>query len=276
MLLRSLFFLLLIYSPLSISAAEKLTQIESKQECPRIISQSPYISEMLTYLGMEHCIVGVSRYSKRDLPRTGGILDPDAEAIDSLMPDLFITSSWTKKETLKKVLPKGTKAIRLKSFNKMAQLENNMNSIIKATHWLHATAKVNAFKKAWRSKVKQVQGNNKKVLLLSSCSGNAYSFGPNSRLYDLFTQAGFNVVETKGKIRHVRPGKEIEHITALLNRYQPDLLFIFEQRLKKSCQMMTPKVPVRILSFDGEIFLHPNTKILNGLDLLISKKHMWN
>ena len=49
-----------------------------EKECPRIISQSPYISEMLDYLGMGHCIVGVSRYSKRDLPRTGGILDPDA------------------------------------------------------------------------------------------------------------------------------------------------------------------------------------------------------
>jgi len=112
--------------------------------------------------------------------------------------------------------------------------------------------------------------------LLSSCSGNAYSFGPDSRLHDLFTQAGFKVVETKGKIRHVRPGNEIEHITALLDRYQPDLLFIFEQKLKKSCQMMMPKVPVSILSFDGKLFLHPNTAILDGLDLLISKKHRWN
>ena len=270
---RYLFTLFLICAPLSLYAASP--SAVAKQECPRIISQSPYISEMLDYLGMGHCIVGVSRYSKRALPRTGGILDPDAEAIDSLMPDLFITSSWTKKETLKKVLPKSTKAIRLKSFNTMAQLEENMNTIIKATHWKGATAKVNAFKKAWREKVKQVKGNNKKVLLLSSCSGNAYSFGPNSRLHDLFTQAGFKVVETKGKIRHIRPGKEVEHITGLLDLYQPNLLFIFEQKLKKSCQMMMPKVPVSIISFDGKKFLHPTTAILDGLDLLISKKYRW-
>ncbi len=274
MFLPRLFILLLIYIPFSLHAAEQAKI--AQQNCPRIISQSPYISEMLDYLGMGHCIVGVSRYSNRDLPRTGGILDPDADAIDSLMPDLIITSDWSKAEILQSITPKGAKAIRLKSFNKMAQLEENMNTIIKATHWQHATEKVNAFKKAWRAKVKQVKGNNKKVLLLSSCSGNAYSFGPNSRLHDLFSQAGFNVVETKGKIRHVRPGKEIEHITALLNRYQPDLLFIFEQRLKKSCQMMMPKVPVSILSFDGKKFLHPNTAILHGLDLLISKKHRWN
>lgn len=225
---------------------------------------------------MEHCIVGVSRYSKRDLPRTGGILDPDAEAIDTLMPDLIITSNWSKEEKLKAATPKGAKAIRLKSFNKMDQLEQNMLTIIGATNWQQAIPKVNAFKTAWRNKVKLVKGNNKKVLLLSSCSGNAYSFGPNSRLYDLFTQAGFNVVETKEKIRHVREGKEIKHITGLLERYQPDLLFIFERRLKKQCQMMTPKVPVKILSFDGEKFLHPNTAILDGLELLINKQHRWH
>ena len=269
-----LLILLLIYVPFSLHAAEP-TEIALKN-CPRIISQSPYISEMLDYLGMGHCIVGVSRYSKRELPRTGGILDPDADAIDSLMPDLIITSDWSKVEALRSATPKGAKAIRLKSFNKMNQLEENMNTIIEATNWKGASKKVNAFAKTWRNKVKQVQGNNKKVLLLSSCSGNAYSFGPNSRLYDLFTQAGFNVVETKEKIRHVRPGEEIKHITALLDRYQPELLFIFERKLKKQCQLMMPKVPVRILSFDGEKFLHPTTEILEGLDILISKKYRWN
>ena len=274
MFIRVLITLFFFYAPLSVYASSQTA--ESKKSCPRIISQSPYISEMLDYLGMGHCIVGVSRYSKRDLPRTGGILDPDADAIDSLMPDLIITSDWSKEEIMKSVTPKGAKSIRLKSFNKMAQLEENMNTIIEATNWKGAIPKVNEFKKTWRKKVKQVKGNNKKVLLLSSCSGNAYSFGPNSRLHDLFTQAGFKVVETKGKIRHVRPGKEIEHITGLLDRYQPDLLFIFEQRLKKQCQLMMPKVPVSILSFDGKKFLHPTTTILDGLDLLISKKHRWN
>lgn len=274
MLSRSLFLLFLIYAPLSVLA--DTTQEQSKHECPRIISQSPYISEMLDYLGMGHCIVGVSKYSKRDLPFTGSIFKPDAEAIDALMPDLIITSNWTKNKVLKSVTPKGVKAIRLKSFNKMVQLEENMNQIIQATGWTHAKVKVKSFAKKWRSKVKQIKGNNKKVLLLSACSGSPYSFGPNSRLHDLFTQAGFNVVETHEKIRHVQPGKEVDNLNSLADRYQPDLLIIFEQRLKKQCQMITPKVPVRILSVDGKKFLHPNVAILEGLDLLISKKHYWN
>lgn len=274
MLFLRLLVLYLLFIPFSLHAASKTEK--NKQNCPRIISQSPYISEMLDYLGMGKCIVGVSRYSKRDLPRTGGILDPDAEAIDALMPDLIISSNWSKEKVLKSVTPKDAKFIRLKSFSKMTQLEDNMHTILQVTNWKGANNKVINFAKSWRNKVSQIQGNNKKVLLLSSCSGTPYSFGPNSRLFDLFTQAGFKVVETKEKIRHVRADNEIEHITALLNRYQPDLLFIFEQRLKKQCQMMTPKSPVSILSFDGAKFLHPNTAILQGLDLLISKKHRWN
>lgn len=272
MLLRQ--FSLILYICGSIYFLPAIAHAE-KKECPRIISQSPYISEMLDYLGMGHCIVGVSRYSKRDLPHTGGILDPDADAIDALIPDLIITSDWSKEETLKKVTPKGTKAIRLKSFNKMNQLEENMNAIIAETNWKQSVPKVKQFAMAWRNKIKQVNGNSKKVLLLSACSGSPYSFGPNSRLYDLFTQAGFNVVESKEKIRHVRPGNEVENLNNLANKYQPDLLIIFEQRLKKQCQLIAPKVPVSILSFDGDKFLHPNVKILEGLDLLISKNHRW-
>lgn len=252
------------------------TATAATPQCPRIISQSPYISQMLDYLGMGQCIVGVSRYSKRNLPHTGGILDPDADAIETLSPDLILTSDWAKSETMKKVTPAGAKTIRLKSFNKMVQLENNMSDIIQATNWQHATPLVKKFADAWRNKVKLVNGNNKKVLLLSSCSGSPYSFGPDSRLHDLFTLAGFDVVETKDRIRHIRPGNEVNNLTSLADKYQPDLLVIFEQRLRKQCQMITPKLAVKILSVDGEKFLHPNIAILDGLDELINKKHYWN
>lgn len=63
-------------------------------ECPRIVSQSPYITHMLEYLGLTSCIVGASRYDDLDVPETGGILDPDAEAIARPEPELAFTSSW--------------------------------------------------------------------------------------------------------------------------------------------------------------------------------------
>ncbi|UQB41556.1 hypothetical protein JX580_07650 [Thiomicrospira microaerophila] len=58
-------------------------------ECPRIISQSPYITHQLDYLGIKHCIVGASRYNKElGVTDTGGLLDPNQPAIQSLKPDL--------------------------------------------------------------------------------------------------------------------------------------------------------------------------------------------
>ncbi len=262
-------FIFLLFSPLSLLAQQ------GNNTCPRIISQSPYISEMLDYLGMGKCIIGVSRYSKRDLPRTGGILDPDAEAIDALMPDLVITSDWADREKMQAIIPQEAKLLRLKSFSRMDQLEDNMKTIVRLTGWKEADKKIDRFASAWRKKLQQVKGNARKVLLLSSCSGNAYSFGANTRLYDLFTRAGFRVIETKEKIRHIRPGEEISSVTALVNQYQPELLFIFERRLNKQCQMIVPKVPLKIISFDGQYFLNPNVKILQGLDILISKNHLW-
>jgi len=40
-------------------------------------------------------------------------------------------------------------------------------------------------------------------LLLSSCGGKPYSFGRETWLYALFTAAGFEVVETHRRIRHL-------------------------------------------------------------------------
>lgn len=55
-------------------------------DCPRIVSQSPYITRVLIWLGLERCIVGVSRYDALDRPKTGGVIDPDADAIALLEP----------------------------------------------------------------------------------------------------------------------------------------------------------------------------------------------
>ena len=139
-------------------------------ECPRIISQSPYITHSLQWLGLEQCIVGVSRYDKLDLPRTGGILDPDKEAIDDLMPDIIFTPDWTKPETLEQITPQGAKAFRLHSFNTMQQIEDNLLTLGKATDIHDIESRVNTFHHDWLQAVKRLDAKDKKVLLISSCS----------------------------------------------------------------------------------------------------------
>lgn len=244
-------------------------------ECPRIISQSPYITHSLQWLGLEKCIVGVSRYDRLDLPHTGGIFDPDKEAIDNLMPDIIFTSNWTKPETLKNVTPKGVQAFRLQGFNTMQQIEDNLLSMGKATGINDIESRVTTFHKDWFKTAKQIGAKGKKALLISSCSGTPYSFGKQTWLYDLFTQAGFKLVETHEKVRHIKKGNEIEEITTLLDRFEPEVMFIFERTLNKQCNLIMPKTPVRIVALDGELFLHPAPILLKGLNDLYQKKSRW-
>ena len=237
-------------------------------DCPRIISQSPYITQTLDWMGLKECIVGTSRYDKLGLPTTGGVFKPDARAIDDLMPDLIFTSDWTKPEVLTKITPASAKSFRLHGFNNMAQIEENIRTIAKAVKRDDLLKLADQFHAQWTSAARQIKGKGKKVLLISSCSGMPYSFGKKTWLYDMFEEAGFEVVETAERIRHIRPGNEIAEITQLLDTYQPDMLFIFQRKLSAQCQMLKPKVPVRIYSYDGDLFLHPAPVLLKGLEEL--------
>ena len=244
-------------------------------DCPRIISQSPYITHSLQWLGLEKCIVGVSRYDRLDLPHTGGISKPDKEAIDSLMPDIIFTSDRTKTETLKNVTPPGVRSFRLAGFNSMQQIEDNLRIIGKASNISDIESRVNNFHRDWLKAIKQIDGKAQKTLLISSCSGSAYSFGKNTWLYDLFSRAGFKLVETQERIRHLKPGNEIEEITSLLDHFQAKLMFVFERTRNKQCDLLLPKTPVRIVALNGELFLHPAPLLLKGLNELSSKRNQW-
>lgn len=243
--------------------------------CPRIISQSPYITKTLQWLELEHCIVGVSRYDTLERPHTGGVIDPDAEAIEALMPELILTSNWTSAERLEQVTPEGAHAIRLDGFQSMAQIEDNLRLIGKAAAIPAIEQRVHAFHTQWSTRAQAIKGAGKKVLLISSCSGKPYSFGKKRWLADLFGAAGFEVVETAEKIRHLREGETIASLNALINTLQPELLFIFERRKHPQCAMIRPDTPLQIINLDGEKFLHPAPVLLQGLNELAAQRTLW-
>ena len=234
-------------------------------DCPRIISQSPYITHSLQWLGLEECIVGVSRFDTLERPHTGGVLDPDAERIAALEPDLLLTSDWASEEKLTAITPPDTRAFRLKGFGSMAEVEENLRIIGKEVGIPDIDARVDAFAEQWRTLAAQVNGNNRRVLLLSSCSGTPYSFGQQRWLSDLFHQAGFINVETVEKIRHIRPGQTIADLNALIHELEPELLFIFERSQSPQCAFIQPKTALRIIQLDGDQFLQPAPVILDGL-----------
>lgn len=237
-------------------------------DCPRIISQSPYITHSLQWLGLEECIVGVSRYDSLDRPHTGGVLDPDGEVIAALEPDVLLTSDWTSEEKLTAITPPGTRAFRLNGFGGMVEVEENLRLIGREAGIPDIDARVDAFAKQWRALAAQVNGNNRRVLLLSSCASTPYSFGQQRWLSDLFYQAGFINVETVEKIRHIRPGETIADLNALIHELEPELLFIFERSQSPQCAFIQPKTALRIIQLDGDKFLQPAPMVLDGLKAL--------
>jgi iron complex transport system substrate-binding protein len=65
------------------------------ENCRRIVSMAPSITETLYVLGLGDRVVGVTRYCAypaevQSLPKVGGFLDPNFEAIMALKPDLVI------------------------------------------------------------------------------------------------------------------------------------------------------------------------------------------
>lgn len=88
-----------------------LASLNASAGCPRIVSQSPYLTVALEWLGRGDCIVGVSRYDRRALPRTGGVIDPDGTAIEKLRPDLIVASNWSDADTMELVTPPGPRLL---------------------------------------------------------------------------------------------------------------------------------------------------------------------
>ncbi len=245
-------------------------------DCPRIVSQSPYITRTLQWLGLEDCIVGVSRYDSLDRPHTGGVLDPDADAIATLAPDLLFTSEWTTAERLTAATPPGTRGFRLDGFQSMTQIEDNLRLIGHATGINDIEPRVSAFHRTWQEQAAAINGHGKKVLLLSACSGTPYSFGRKRWLSELFRHAGFVNVETAATIRHLKSGEEIATLNELINTLQPELLFVFERTQSKQCALIMPQTPLQIVHLDGEKFLHPAPVLLEGLAELQQQQQLWS
>ena len=66
-----------------------------KKNCSRIVSLAPSITEILFALGLGDKVIGVSEFSNyppevNKIPKVGGLLNPNYEAIVAAKPDLVI------------------------------------------------------------------------------------------------------------------------------------------------------------------------------------------
>jgi iron complex transport system substrate-binding protein len=117
----------------------------------RIVSILPSLTETICALG--HCkkLVGVDRYSNwpaelQKIPKVGGGLDPNIEAIVALKPDLVLAATSSKASTRLESL--GIKVLLLepKTFNDMQRVINKLGMVLgmPETEYTKVWQKINA------------------------------------------------------------------------------------------------------------------------------------
>lgn len=79
----------------AITAASRVAHAEGNERCRRIVSLAPSVTEVLFELGLGPSVVGVSRYDRyptavREIPRIGGLFDPNFEVIVGLEPTIVV------------------------------------------------------------------------------------------------------------------------------------------------------------------------------------------
>ncbi|QID16675.1 ABC transporter substrate-binding protein [Nitrogeniibacter mangrovi] len=243
-------------------------------ECPRIVSQSPYLTMALQWLDRGACIVGVSRYDtfRPELPRTGGVLDPDAEVMTLLEPDLVVTSTWVDADVMALSVPRGTRVRRLGGFESMAQAERMLTDLARITGSPRAD-RAAGFHRAWRTRAAASGAHGERVLLLTACTGTPYSYGRRHMLGDLFQTAGFDVVDADTRVRAVRPGEAFPTLEALLAHFRPDIVFTFDRAAAERCRVVVTQANQRIVHLSGDDFLNPGPRQLDGLEALARVMH---
>jgi len=233
----------------------------------RIVSQSPYITNTLMYLGLGDRIVGVSRYDDLDRPKTGGVMDPDKKAIAALHPDYLFFSDWTSKEVQQQVTPEGAESVVLHGFQNMNEVTENIRTICKTLGVEDGEAKAAAFDRRWREAAAQVDGLGRRVLILSSCKGTPFSFGVKTYLHDLFATAGFNVVDDYPTIRHLRPGAPVATVADLVRRTKPEIIFVLKDDAH-SCPVVIGTGNYQVVQLNGANFTSASPRLLSGIEEL--------
>lgn len=238
--------------------------VQAATACPRIVSQSPYLSIALDWLQRGDCMVGVSRYDRRALPKTGGILDPDGVAIARLKPDLIVASKSADPVMMEMLTPSGTRLLQVDGLESVAGSDAMLQALADASRAPDGDNRIAGLQRARQARIGQIGANGQRVLVLSACSGSPYSFGARHYVGDAFAQAGFNVVESAPRIRHLRDGEEIDSIGKLVETLRPDIVVSLANASSVSCNAELGSLPVRIVHVRGENFFNPGPRLIDG------------
>ncbi|KVL13225.1 hypothetical protein WL02_30965 [Burkholderia ubonensis] len=247
--------------------------------CPRIVSQAPYITETLAWLGKADCVVGVSSFdARKDLPQTGGLLDPDYAAIAALHPDVVLLAEhvmpadapplpavWRDREF------EHVRVVRVFGFQSVDQIVSNVYEIASAVGMADAVARRDEIRRRFDEKFaalsekKRVSGN---VAVLTNCTNSPAIIGRDSFINDALNRSGFAVTPVAKTI--VESGDETFR---QLRRYWDDnhiaAVILLSDRLRPNCVRSVQARPIPLYPVGTDTLYSPSPRLLSDLDIVM-------
>jgi len=206
-----------------------VTLVQSPQ---RIVSVLPSLTETVCELGQCHRLVGVDRYSNhpasvRDLPRTGGGIDPNIEAIVALRPDVVLMA--TSSRGVQRLESLGIKVLALepKSSADVQRVMGKLGQLLEVPDaqriWRAIDAGVSAA-------AQSLSPDTKKLRVYYEVSTGGFAAGAQSFIGEMMTRLGVqNIVEPQlGPFPRINP----EYVV----RANPDLIMIGSRNVQGMAQ----------------------------------------
>ncbi len=218
----------------------------------RIVSLSPALSELLFYLGAKDRVVGVSNYCTakecKGKVKVGGIVNPNAEAVLSLKPDLIVCTTMTPERVCNLFRKFGIKVLRVR----LVRLEDLKLALKELSREVGAKEKAKPLVRLLREKAGELKTclKGKKVVVLLSLKPPIVA-GKDSYIGELLSTGGAKVIPN---------GTFLPVSYEFLISSKADLLISFCGCLKG--------VKCVDLSQERELFFHLSPLLIKGLGIL--------
>ena len=220
----------------------------------RVVSLAPNVTEMIYAVGCGPAIVGTDNFSDypgpvRRLPKVGGV-EPDAEKIVALHPDLVIASAAGAHPNLRRALAAAHVPLMVIETNRLADIPVAMKKIASALHCPATSNMTSALEQQRRKRTKSPK------IIFAVWTDPLYVAGSKSFVDDLFALTGAqNAVMAEGW-----PQYSLENFAA----HPPDLLLYPNRSVtREAVDALLRRANVRIdaVPVDENVFTRPGPRL---------------
>jgi iron complex transport system substrate-binding protein len=221
----------------------------------RVVSLSPALTDTVVFVGAADQLVGVTRFCDLPLcfrlPKVGGIVDPNLEAVYTLKPTLILATNLTPKRYVSALKGLGLRVVtfRLVSLNDLENAVERVGDLLKG----NGKESLKRFEEELHRSLFRLNClKGKQVVLLMGRTA-PFVAGGDSYLGEILKGAGVKVVP-KGTFRPV----SLEFVLSL----RPDLVVGFSD---KACNLVK-ELGLKCVRFkEVSDLLHPSPRVIKGV-----------